>query len=100
MMSGICLIPRGTLHEQLEYPLIKSLAKCVAYDQFVNVSIPCPSSARSDFAICLHHAHLVDCAGGSTCVAIVALPPMCPAVFPVRSGYGYRDTSGTAAIST
>jgi hypothetical protein len=76
MMSGICLIPRGTLHEQLEYPLVKPLAKCIAYDSFVIFSVTYPFSPGGDFAVCLHHSALVDCAGGSTCVAVVAFPPL------------------------
>jgi hypothetical protein len=73
-------------------------AKCIAYDQFVNFGISYPSSASSHFAVCLHHPALAGCAGDSTCVAVVAFPPMCPAVFLIQSGCGYRDTSGTAAI--
>jgi hypothetical protein len=83
VISGICLIPRGTLHEQLEYPLIKPLAECVAYDRFVNVSISYPFSPGGDFAVCLHHSALVDCAGGSTYVAVVAFPaPEITRLFP------------------
>jgi hypothetical protein len=67
-------IPLGTLHDQLEYDRLKPLAKCIAYDQFVSFGISYLSSAGSDFAVCLHHSALVDCAGGSTGVAIAFLP--------------------------
>jgi hypothetical protein len=75
-------------------------AKCIAYDQFVNFRISYPSSAGCHFAVCLHHSALVDCAGGSTCVAVVAFPSICPPVFLVRSGlrvlrrFGYPTIYG------